>query len=108
MNSSLAFYEGLATAESLEGEWTMDRILSTVWEQEAEIRADTREWIYPYLTLAFEPLPSEAIEDYIDLSESAAGRALNASLFAAFDILFVDISRDMGAAAATYLEGEDI
>ena len=108
MNSSLAFYEGLATSDAFGASWTMDRILSTVWEQEAEIRADTRDWIYPYLTLAFEPLLAEDIEAYIALSESEPGALLNAALFAAFDVLFVNISRDMGEAAALYLEGEDI
>jgi len=108
MNSSLAFYEGLATSDAFGGDWTMDRILSTVWEQETEIRADTKDWIYPYLTLAFEPLPAEDIEAYIALSESEPGEALNAALFAAFDVLFVKISREMGEAAALYLEGEDI
>jgi len=108
MNSSLAFYEGLASGDALDGAWTTDRILATVWDQEAEIRAETRDWIYPYLALAFEPLSSDDIEAYIALSESDAGRALNTALFAAFDVLFVNVSRDMGAAAATYLDGEDI
>lgn len=108
MNSSLAFYEGLSSGNALDGEWTMDRILNTVWEQEGEIRADTKDWVYPYLTLAFEPLSDEDLEAYIALSESDAGQALNAALFAAFDVLFVDISREMGAAVATYMQGEDI
>lgn len=108
MNSSLAFYEGLASGDALDGAWTMDRILSTVWEQEAEIRADTKDWIYPFLTLAFEPLSENDVEAYIALSESEAGQALNAALFSAFDVLFVNISRDMGAAAALYMQGEDI
>lgn len=108
MNSSLAFYEGLASGDAFDGAWTTDRILATVWDQEAEIRAETRDWIYPYLALAFEPLSGDDIEAYIALSESDAGRALNTALFSAFDVLFVDVSRDLGAAAATYLEGEDI
>ena len=108
MNSSLAFYEGLASGDALDSGWTLDRILNTVWEQEAEIRADTRDWVYPFLTLAFEPLSEADVEAYISLSESEAGQALNAALFSAFDVLFVDISRDMGAAAAIYMQGEDI
>ncbi len=108
MNSSLAFYEGLASGDAFDGAFTPDRILSTVWEQEAEIRADTREWVYPFLTLAFEPLSDEDVEAYIAMSESEAGQALNAALFQAFDVLFVNISRDMGAAAAIFMQGEDI
>jgi hypothetical protein len=108
MNSSLAFYEGLATSETFAEDWSTERMLATVWDQEGEIRADTRDWIYPYLTLAFEPLSAEDIEAYIALSESEMGQALNAALFAAFDVLFINVSRDMGEAAAIYLEGEEI
>ena len=39
---------------------------------------------------------------------TAGWLGLNTALFAAFDVLFVNISRDMGEAAALYLEGEDI
>ncbi|MEM9709670.1 MAG: DUF2059 domain-containing protein [Pseudomonadota bacterium] len=108
MNASLAFYEGLSTGEEFESVWTMDRILAEVWDQESIIRADTKDWIFPYLSLAFEPLRDSDIEAYISLSETDAGRALNAALFGAFDVLFVNISRDMGAAAAVYMQGEDI
>lgn len=108
MNSSLAFYEGLATGEGMGEVWTSDRILAVVWEQEEEIRSDTREWIYPYLTLAFEPLEDADIEAYIALSETEEGGALNTALFAAFDVLFVNVSREIGEAAARYMQGEDI
>ncbi|MEL7459713.1 MAG: hypothetical protein AAFX59_08205 [Pseudomonadota bacterium] len=108
MNSSLAFYEGLATGDSEALGLTPDRIMSLVWEQETEIRANTREWVYPFLTLAFEPLSDADLEAYIAMSESEAGQALNTALMGAFDVLFVDISRDMGTAAAIYMQGEDI
>lgn len=108
MNASLAFYDGLATTRAFRDVFTPDEILRTVWSQEAEIRADTREWIYPFLTLAFDPLTDDDIDAYIALSESDAGQALNAALFGAFDLLFIGISRDLGAAAALYSAGEDI
>lgn len=108
LNSSLAFYEGLARGDALDSSLTPDRILGIVWEQEPEIRADTKDWVYPYLTLAFEPIEESDLEAYIAFSESEAGQALNAALFAAFDVLFVDISRDIGTAAGVYMQGEDI
>lgn len=108
LNSSLAFYEGLAKGDALDSALTPDRILALVWDQEPEIRAETKDWIYPFLTLAFDPITESDIEAYIALSESEAGQDLNAALFAAFDVLFVNISRDMGAAVAVYMQGEDI
>lgn len=108
MNSSLAFYEGLATGDGMDEVWSRDRILGLVWEQEEDIRADTRDWIYPYLTLAFEPLEDADIEAYIAISETQEGQALNRALFGAFDVLFVDVSFEIGAAAARYMQGQDI
>ncbi|MEO1239956.1 MAG: hypothetical protein AAFW64_10000, partial [Pseudomonadota bacterium] len=95
MNSSLAFYEGLASGNDRSLGLTPERIMALVWEQEAEIRANTRDWVYPFLTLAFEPLSDADLEAYIALSESDAGQALNTSLLGAFDVLFVDISREI-------------
>lgn len=108
MNSSLAFYEGLARSDALDGSLTAERIVNLVREQETEIRANTRDWVYPFLTLAFEPLSDVDLEAYIAMSESDAGQALNTALLGAFNALFVDISREIGVAAGVYMQGEDI
>ena len=79
-----------------------------MWAQEEDIRADTEEWVYSYLALAYDPLSNEDIEAYIALSRSDEGRALNRALFGAFDDLFVDISRRLGMGASRFLVGEDI
>lgn len=108
MNSNYAFYMGLMEGGAFGGGLTESDILSDVWAQEAEIRADTEDWVYSYLALAYDPLPDEDIAAYVDISRTDAGRALNRALFAAFDELFMSISEGLGYGAAGFMVGEDI
>jgi hypothetical protein len=108
MNANYAFYMGLLEGGAFDDDLTEQQILSDVWSQEPEIRSDTEEWVYSYLTLAYDPLSDEDIDAYIALSGTAEGRALNRALFGAFDDLFVDISRRLGEGAARFLVGEDL
>ena len=108
MNSNYAFYTGLMEGGAFGDSLTESDILSDVWSQEGEIRADTEEWIYSFLALAYDPLSDEDIGAYIALSGTEEGRALNRALFAAFDELFVPISRQLGYGAAGFMAGQDI
>lgn len=106
LNASLAFYRGLADGGSFE--LTQDVILQDVWAQEPEIRAETEGWMLSYLAMAYEPLLSEELATYQDLSTSAAGRDLNRALFAGFDVVFNRISYSLGSAASRFMQGDDI
>jgi hypothetical protein len=108
LNSNYAFYTGLAAGDAFQEDLSEADILSDVWSQEEAIRSDTEEWVYSYLTLAYDPLSDEDIEAYTALSRTPEGRALNRALFGAFDDLFVDISRRLGEGAAGILAGQDI
>jgi hypothetical protein len=108
MNANLAFYQGMAETGGFAEEMTEDQILSDVWGQEPQVRADTEEWLFPYLALAYQPLSDEDLEAYTAFWETAAGKRLNTALFAAFDVVFTDISRDLGRAAALQMQGDDI
>lgn len=108
MNANYAFYMGLMAGDAFGRDLSEAEILSDVWGQEDQIRTDTEEWVYSYLTLAYDPLSDEDIEAYIALSRTEEGKALNRALFGAFDDLFVDISRRLGEGAARFLVGEDI
>jgi hypothetical protein len=85
MNANYAFYMGLVEGDAFEEDLTEAGDPADVWSQEAEIRADTEEWVYSYLTLAYAPLSDEDIDAYIALSRTAEGRALNRALFGTFD-----------------------
>jgi hypothetical protein len=108
LNANLAFYKGMDEGGAFGGEMTEDQMLSDVWEQEPEVRAQTEEWVYSFLALAYAPLSEADLAAYQAFSESPSGQKVNAALFAAYDSVFTPISRDLGRAAARQMQGEDI
>jgi len=108
LNANYAFYLGLVDGGAFPFEVTEDQILADVWSQEADIRLETEQWLYAYLALAYDPLSDRELEAYIGISKSPEGQALNRALFEAFDVLFRQISRELGLAAARLIAGEDI
>ena len=108
LNANLGFYQGMAQSGVFGDEMTEDQILSDVWGQEADVRKETESWLYSFLALAYGPLPDEDLQSYIAFSRSAAGKKMNVALFAAFDVVFVQISHDLGRAVAHQMVGDDI
>ena len=108
MNANLAFYRGLSESGAFPQEMTEDQMLSDVWGQEPDVRAETTDWLFPFLSLAYQPLSDEDLDAYIAFSETPAGQKMNAALFAAYDVVFTRISYDLGRAAASQMQGEDI
>ncbi|TCP60519.1 hypothetical protein EV663_10925 [Rhodovulum bhavnagarense] len=108
MNANFAFYAGLAEGGAFARPPTEDEMLRDVWEQEPEIRAETEQWLYSYLALAYAPLSDAVLDEYVALSRSAEGQALNGALFAGFDRAFSRISHELGVVAARFVAGEDI
>ena len=108
LNSNYAFYIGLLEGEAFGGSLSEEQILSDVWSQEEEIRADTEEWLYSYLALAYQPLSDDDLDAYIALSETEDGQVLNTAIFKAFEVISNEISLNLGKAAAYVMSGEDI
>ena len=108
MTSNYAFYRGLMQGEAFAFELTEEQILTDVWNQEAEIRENTRDWVFSFTSLAYQPLSDDELADYVAFSRTPEGKALNAALFAAFNVLFAEISLELGLGAAHYLSGQDI
>jgi hypothetical protein len=108
MNANLAFFQGLAEVGGGVGEIPEEDMLADVWAQEPDIRAETEAWILPYLSLAYGPLSDDELAEYIGFSKTGPGQKLNHALFAAFDAVFSQISRDLGRATAKQMLGEDI
>lgn len=106
LTANLKFYRGLSEG----GAWDVaeDEMLAQVWEQEAEIRADTEEWLMAYLLMAYAPLSDEEVRSYVELSKTAAGKALNRALFIGFDAMYGDVSYALGLAVALQMKGEDL
>lgn len=108
LNANLGFYQGMAQSGAFGDEMTEDQILSDVWAQETDVRKETVDWLFPFLALAYGPLPDEDLQSYTDFSRTPAGKKMNVALFAAFDVVFVQISRDLGRAVAHQMVGDDI
>ncbi len=108
LNANLAFYRGMIDGGGLPGEMGEGQLLADVWSQEDAIRTETRDWLYAYLALAYDPMSDDELQAYTDFSEGAAGKALNRALFAGFDAVFAQVSYELGLGAARYLAGQDI
>jgi hypothetical protein len=108
LNANLAFFKGMASLGAVDQQMTEDEMLSSVWAQEPEIRMETETWLYPYLALAYEPLSDDDMQAYLAFSDMEEGKVLNAAVFAAFNVLFGEISSNLGRAVAKEMQGEDI
>lgn len=106
MNASVAFSLGFAEGGGFDMPPTMEELLAEAWGQEAQIEAEAEAWMQSFLMLAYSPLSDAEIESYLAYAVSPAGRALSDLLFAAFDAVFVQTSREMGLAAALRGEGQ--
>lgn len=108
LNSTFAFYRGLMDSGASGFGMGQQDMLADVWSQEPEIRAEIEAWLFGYLGLAYGPLGTDDLDDYVALFESEAGQQLNAALFAAFNAMFETLSHDLGLAAGRMLAGEDL
>ncbi|MEP3346189.1 MAG: DUF2059 domain-containing protein [Litoreibacter sp.] len=107
LNSNLAFYRGMASNESYTEGLTESFMLSTVWEQEPEIRQEMEDWTINFSSVAYSALSKAELQRYIDISKTPAGQRLNAVLFSGFDQMFEEQSYELGRATAEFMVGED-
>lgn len=108
LNANLAFLHGLAEAGGKAFDLSEVDMLAQVWGGEPDTRAEMVGWLFPFLTLAYQPLSDAELQDYVAFSETPAGRRVNAAMFQAFDALFNQVSRDLGRAFGRTLQGNDI
>ena len=108
MNSNVAFYMGLMAGGAMDEALTQDQILNDVWDQAADIRANTSEWVYGFLLLAYDPVRGADLETYTAFSASNTGVALIGALFVAFDDMFDSKSFALGREAARVMAGQDL
>ncbi len=93
-----------------EGETEIDEslILSDVWSEEDNIRADSTEWLFAYLAMAYAPLSPEEMQVNLALWSTPEGRALNAALFEGFSEMVLSVSKELGQAAGQLVGQEEL
>lgn len=106
LNANFMFFLGLADGGALD--MSEDQMLDEVWSNEEETRADTREWVYAYLLMAYTPAGPDALEEYIEISDTPEGQAMNRALFAAFDKMYGDISYALGRAVSRAMTSQEL
>lgn len=106
MNANRLFFRGLVEGGAME--MSDADIMSDIRAQYEQTEAETREWIYAFLMLAYAPLDAGQISDLADLSQTPHGRALNSALFDSFDVMYGALSEALGAAMAGQMQGEEL
>lgn len=107
LNTSLAYYNGMAEAGWMAGMAGAD-LLALVWAQEDAIREDVTDWAESYFLMAYQPLTDTEMAEYMTHAASPEGDAFNRAMFRAFDKVFVDISRRVGAAIAQLMQQDTL
>lgn len=108
LNSNFAFYMGLMDGGAFDGDLTEDQILTDVWSQEADIRANTIDWLYSFLLMAYAPMSDDDIKTYLAFSASPSGEVMNRILFDSFDDMFDQISYALGRSAAKMMSAQEL
>ncbi|SIT78059.1 hypothetical protein SAMN05421665_0700 [Yoonia rosea] len=108
LNSNYAFYTGLIDGGAMPAGITLETALQDVWAQEPMVRADTIEWLFSFLLMAYQPLSDEELEAYLAFSRSDAGQDMTNALFEAFNGMFDDISRALGLASSRFMLTQEL
>lgn len=106
LNSNLRYYQGLAEGGGLD--LSEEEILTLVWEQEEDIRIETRAWLGGYFLLAYEPVEGSDFDSYLAFWETPAGQALNAAIFAGFNQVYDDVSYATGRILALNMKSQEL
>lgn len=106
LNSDFMFYRGLVDGGAYE--MSEEDILADVWAQEDDLRQTSRDWLEPFLMVAYQPLDPDALEAYVVFWRTAEGRDLNRALFAGFDQMYEEISYLLGLAVAQEMRSEEL
>ena len=110
LNANAAFLKGMgaAAAGGQASGLSEGDILTQVWQQEPELRAETEDWVRAFVALAYQPLSEAEMADYVAFCATPAGQAMNKALFEAFEALFVTTSYQTGEALGRWISSEDL
>lgn len=108
MSGLLAFERGLQEAASPSMRLPEDQLAREIMAREAEIRAETTDWLTAFMALAYAGLDDADLDAYAEFAESPAGRAVNAAIFTAYAAALVPALHELGLEAGRVLHGSPI
>lgn len=106
LNANVAFSRAMAAASAPGQAVDEEQLLANVWAQEADIRTQVAEFVYPLMTLAYSPLSTEDLTAYVDFFESDVGQRFNLVVMASFEPVMIDLSAHLGAEAGRLMSGQ--
>jgi hypothetical protein len=107
LNTTFAYYDGMVSEGAMQGMAEGD-LMALVWSQEPAIRTDIVDWAESYFLMAYKPLTEAEMAEHLDFVGSDPGVAFNAAMFTAFEAVFVDLSRRVGAAMARLMQQDTL
>lgn len=106
LSADYNFYLGMAEGSGVGSD--LDTILNELLARKDETEADTREWLYSFLLMAYQPLSEAEMRENIAFSRTETGRALNQAFFDGFDDMYDAISYQMGTVVAQAMRASDL
>ncbi|KIC42716.1 50S ribosomal protein L21 [Ruegeria sp. ANG-R] len=106
MSADYSFYRGLSSGQG--GLLDEASVLEELLSQHERTKAETTEWMYSFLLLAYQPLNEAQMRENIAFSRTDAGRALNTALFEGFNEMLDSISFQLGQAVAQAMRASDL
>lgn len=83
-------------------------VIADLWAQKDATREETRDWLFGFLLLAYQPLSDKEMRDNLAFSRTDAGRSLNAALFAGFEQMYNEISYELGLVIGRSMVAQDL
>ena len=107
LNTSFAYYRGMLAENAVQG-MTSDMLLQLVWAQEPELRVEIEDWSESYFLMAYQPLSTPEMQDFVAYVSTPLAQDFNRALFRAFDTVFSEISFQVGRAIGRRLNIEEL
>ncbi|MBT3140315.1 hypothetical protein DS909_14900 [Phaeobacter gallaeciensis] len=100
------FFRGISQGQGVRQD--DQAVLSDLWAQKDVTRQETRDWLFGFLLLAFQPLSDREMQENLEFSKTDAGRALNSALFVGFEQMYNEISFELGLVIGRSMVAQDL
>lgn len=100
------FFRGVSEGQGLRQDH--QAVLSDLWAQKDVTREETRDWLFGFLLLAYQPLSDQEMRENLAFSKTDAGAALNSALFAGFEQMYNEISYELGLVIGRSMIAQDL
>ncbi len=106
ITSDYSFFRGMANGQGTPPD--EGHLLAELLAHKDEVERDTRDWLFSFLMLAYQPLDEAQIRGNIAFSRTDTGRALNDAIFDGIDKMYNEISYQLGITVGQVLGASEL